>query len=782
MLGIIAIGIVAIVIILISAYMLFFATDKTKKSLKESWKKIVVVATATSVASTGMILLPQDLIDSMDAILIDSYDIYNQYGYNCDKIEEPYLYESEVLTEGHLPLVIDLKLNDAYFQNSKEFLYASTKFAKNFNDIDFSYNILINETYVKQIPVTVKTEVAKKVNDTIIYETEYTKTYEEVTDYRYVWKPITSEKELIFSNNNIVIIDIVGNFKAQTGHREIDIIPNFRIKDEERSFEKYAWWNSNWERRYTLTTDSNQVSTSLTDYPVLVLIDDVAEMSGHVQADLGDIAFVDEANVTQFDHDIEIGSDSGGVVNASIWVEIPVLYSDSNLHFNMYFSNDACDDQWDIEGTWNSDYLVVFHMSDDSTTIDDRTSNKLNGTIGGNNDVGYNKEGKVGNCISFDGNSNDYLDILSATAFDWTNTDDFTVEQLLIFNTTSSAARLWITCDPSDSKPRVTGYQNALDKIGFDIVLGGGTESLASTDGTFTSGIWNKIEYVYDDGPEVQRIYFNSCYQTNVNPIDSFDCSASDRMRLYLDRQAANYPFDGYADEFRISMTTRNESWLNVNYNTIWNQSQDALTPFITFGPLETNLPSEPDYIVNVSTNGTSFFCFRGDNTTAANFSSDIPGFDDPSESISVWKNDTWDEENWLWQMYYGDGSGVDFELNKFDVVRIILLDEVGNVTIPMNTTGACCCSRTVYLRAGGLNRGYNYTCLCIDPLNASVDNLSDIANFIDLDNFDIVSMWNPNSRKWVGHIQGFTWNDYDTATFRVFETKIASDKTWVME
>ena len=170
-----------------------------------------------------------------------------------------------------------------------------------------------------------------------------------------------------------------------------------------------------------------------------------------------------------------------------------------------------------------------------------------------------------------------------------------------------------------------------------------------------------------------------------------------------------------------------------------------------------------------------------GYNTTAANFSTNITGFDSADEFISVWKNNTWDDNNWLWTMYYGDDSGTDFILNQYDVIRITLNDGDGYILIPMNYTGTCNCSKTIKLQAGHVNRGYNYTCLCV-ATNASTSNLSNLAGFLNLPEGDILSRWNNGSHKWNGHITGFTWIDYPNWKYCVIESKISTDVVWVME
>ena len=213
----------------------------------------------------------------------------------------------------------------------------------------------------------------------------------------------------------------------------------------------------------------------------------------------------------------------------------------------------------------------------------------------------------------------------------------------------------------------------------------------------------------------------------------------------------------------------------------------DKIITTISFGG---KLEIAPPANVTVRTNGTGFFCFRGSNTTAANFSTNITGFDEANEYISVWKNDIWSTEDWMWIKYYGDGSGIDFELNRFDVVRIYLDDGDSTIVIIMNDTEhiETCSGRTVnlsYPSTRGIhhNRGYNYTCFCVNVSGCGCGTLKAVALNSPLTNGESIAYWDSDYYLWRVWIVGFTPDsmNYNIDDYSVFETKVNSNKQWVM-
>lgn len=285
-------------------------------------------------APPGVVIAdPGTDVSNVEAYLIDSPDVYTNYGYDVSKIVDPYIYRSEVITEGHLPLVYNLNLKKSIKLNEKsyinEFLSKTEKDKQGFdsNAITYSYYILINESYKKSVPVY-ETGFIHNGNETD--EVMNFTGYNVVDDYRYVWREIKDLNELDLKQGN-VILDIVGHFKANLKPKQVDIIPQVKIGNFKKQFDKYAWWNSSWSY-YKVWTITNP----LIDYQLNITIGydeggDV-DLEGHARSDFGDVRFLRSDNATELDYWRENYTSS---TQATFWVNNS--YNDSTIF--IYYGN-----------------------------------------------------------------------------------------------------------------------------------------------------------------------------------------------------------------------------------------------------------------------------------------------------------------------------------------------------------------------------------------------------------------------------------------------------------
>ncbi|UCF61272.1 MAG: DUF2341 domain-containing protein, partial [Anaerolineaceae bacterium] len=181
-----------------------------------------------------------------------------------------------------------------------------------------------------------------------------------------------------------------------------------------------TWYDSAWSSRKMLTIDSTQVDANLTNYPVLVSLTD-ADLIGNVQADGGDLLFTTSNGTTKLDHEIEKIVPATGQIVA--WVELDSISSSVDTDFYMYFDNPGATNQWNIAGTWDSNYIGVWHLDESGNgTLNefvDSTAYNNHGT-GGKGYSGYvptQGTGQIGYGQTFDG-ANDFIDMASSGWFD----------------------------------------------------------------------------------------------------------------------------------------------------------------------------------------------------------------------------------------------------------------------------------------------------------------------------------------------------------------------------
>jgi hypothetical protein len=122
------------------------------------------------------------------------------------------------------------------------------------------------------------------------------------------------------------------------------------------------WWNANWRYRKTITINHLKVSGSLTGFPVLVSLTD-SDLASKAQSDGRDIVFTD-ASLVKLDHEIESFNHSTGTLNA--WVKANVSSSVDTV-LQMYYGNPAASNQQNPTGVWDSNFVMVQHLSEAGT-------------------------------------------------------------------------------------------------------------------------------------------------------------------------------------------------------------------------------------------------------------------------------------------------------------------------------------------------------------------------------------------------------------------------------
>ena len=107
-------------------------------------------------------------------------------------------------------------------------------------------------------------------------------------------------------------------------------------------------------------------------------------------------------------HQIEQFESETGTITA--WVNVTSVDASNDTYLYLYYGNNNCLSKEDTRGTWDSDYVSIWHM-------DDKTPSKVGDTVSDTHDAikkdSYEPaetDGKIYKAQQFDGN-NDYLSI-----------------------------------------------------------------------------------------------------------------------------------------------------------------------------------------------------------------------------------------------------------------------------------------------------------------------------------------------------------------------------------
>lgn len=323
-----------------------------------------------------------------------------------------------------------------------------------------------------------------------------------------------------------------------------------------------TWWDTDWDYRNVLSFKASTITEDLTDFPVLVTLDSTRIDFDKVKADGADIRFVDDDDATPLDYEIEYWDDVGE--EAYIWVEAPQVDKEQNYedYIYIYYGNDAAVDSQDVVGTWNANYVAVYHMKDgaDSSHIYDSTGNNNDGTK-----TGANEPNEVAGLI---GKAQDFSVAVDAIIVSYSPTfgfdgltDSYTIECLV--NSSNPGAHRIMEQVSTVGYP--FNFQGTLATCNFYVADGDGNLPHVSF-----GNIWNGADryvvgVVNQDTDKLIGYLDGVQYGAQVN--NTVTATTANNTDLYLgNRSALNRTLQGLVDEIRFSDIARSAAWLKASY------------------------------------------------------------------------------------------------------------------------------------------------------------------------------------------------------------------------
>ena len=351
-------------------------------------------------------------------------------------------------------------------------------------------------------------------------------------------------------------------------------------------YESSTWWNSSWGYRKLITVNSSQVNSDLVNFPILVSNTD-GDLANKTQNDGDDIAFALDSNNTQLNHEIEKFNGTTGELIA--WVNVTSLSSSIDTKIWMYYNNSVCSSQENVSGTWDSNYVSVWHFHGNS--LNDSTSYGYDGT---NSGTLYNASCKIAGGRQYNGDHR--VDINNFATI-----------------STGLTAETWVYRNTSDSQQFIRLFTEGLDWNDNDWCIYWRTNpgifnsrfvinsNDYSTGGYFAfSGTWFHTAITYDTGDAylykngALEVNWSGQYGTTINNI-------YDTLTIG-NQNGGGRGWIGNIDEVRISNIKRSTDWINTSYNTmnspdtflsfdseqnVTDTSVDKISPYmITYSPL----------------------------------------------------------------------------------------------------------------------------------------------------------------------------------------------------
>ena len=312
-----------------------------------------------------------------------------------------------------------------------------------------------------------------------------------------------------------------------------------------------GWYSSSWPYRKQITIDFTKVGATGAPHanlPVLVSLSADANLSANARADGFDIVFTSSDGTTKLNH--ERTSYASGTLLA--WVQVPSVSATANTVIYMYYGNASAADQQNGTGTWDANYVGVWHLNETvggAGAIKDATSNAKHGTTNGTMTLG--SAGAIGKGIAF---TNGWVDFGTSTTFN--------------FGNGAYTAELWAKGGGGNQSLFSKGTFLGGTSYGFHWQNAGtyltwaGSKTIGAYNASWHSVVVtragtgaNQMLTFYDGGPGTTATSTDAINFTSAAPLIIGD--ASDH---------ANH-FTGSIDEVRLSKTVRSTGWIATEYN-----------------------------------------------------------------------------------------------------------------------------------------------------------------------------------------------------------------------
>jgi len=348
------------------------------------------------------------------------------------------------------------------------------------------------------------------------------------------------------------------------------------------------WWNTSWGCRVPIIIDHNYVDTWIHDYPILVILNETISN----QANSGDsLRFTLDDNSTLLNFEIE-DYNNWGTTNY-IWVNVTDISPDVNTLIWCYYNNPSASDGQNVADTWDGYFQGVWHFND-SSYLWESTSNGNHGTaVSTPNDA----DGIANGVVNFEYDDSEYFNMGNVcdqttnlfTAEGWFNASQYFANEQTLMNKKWSGTNKWyIQIEDNNNNMRFACIDAEDDVVTADLAginLDGLYDYFVAqrnADQYFSLGVLDVSSKKWDG---------NSIKTGDIGTITNTDdlCFAS-----YTG--GGDY-YDDCLDEYRISNIARNDTYINLTFEVIHNNSA-----VISLGTIDCSyVPSYTYYLPDIN-------------------------------------------------------------------------------------------------------------------------------------------------------------------------------------
>jgi hypothetical protein len=324
------------------------------------------------------------------------------------------------------------------------------------------------------------------------------------------------------------------------------------------------WWDPAWAHRVRISFQ-NVGGEVLTDFPVMVRLDQLRIPFSQTSPSGADLRFVDDDGNTVLPHEIDRWTPDG---ESFVWVRVPTIDATDTDHIWLYYGNQAATNVQNAAEVWNG-FIGVYHLSP-SPNIPTQFADSAGANPGiWNDQPGTIVPGQINDAIKLDGfqfvdlgeNNNVAANPGQArTAEAWVNTSQMQY-QAVVYEEGQCVG--WHLGTNTAGEYRGTFVTDATTPLCYD----GVTEYSITMKASLAT--WHYVSLVVDRPGLEMRLFVDGTLASSlaINNTDTADGNGV--FRIGSDHDGGIGSFIGSIDEVRVSSTARSAGWIAAQYKSM---------------------------------------------------------------------------------------------------------------------------------------------------------------------------------------------------------------------
>jgi len=327
-------------------------------------------------------------------------------------------------------------------------------------------------------------------------------------------------------------------------------------------------WLSGFTKRLKITIPSDNVDSTLTDFPILLKLSTDCGLTGfdaslvfdelELDANRFKIAVTASDGTTQRYVEIEKWDDSSEI--AWLWVKVPSVAASGKTELYFYYDSTATPNTAYVgdvatpagSQVWTNGFYQVYHLSDTSGPLLDSTTTSGTAVLAGSYALATPAKVAEGVDWTGQGAAVDYFGEFSPS--------QVTVESWIKEGSVDGAIHRWVSCAGSSGDMAVIRQDSGTAEFHFYIQTASTlrhirVSSSIDTNWAYWAGTWDgTTQRAYKDGSQIGT---PNVPGGSLEPIANISISSN----------SGEY-FTGLQDEVRLSTTGRSASWIKATYYT----------------------------------------------------------------------------------------------------------------------------------------------------------------------------------------------------------------------